>query len=260
MPRLVPVVLPAAALVLCAPLVARAQDVTLESQPTPTERSVQAGSFLSLSHAATLDTQRAFATAVGGYDGGRSTALFEATAEVNLWGPIAVRVGSVLTTADERLRPSFGARVQVFQQGLHGLDGSAGLFYRPEGLTEPEGEIELILAAGRRLGPAYLLGNIAYGQDPEARERDGEVRLAALFAATSSLQLGLDSRLRFDLGSDAELRASKGEPKLDLLAGPCASLVVARFALLAHGGASVFRTTASTKYGAFVLGGLATAF
>ncbi len=60
------------------------------------------------------------------------------------------------------------------------MDGAVAVLYKAEGFNEPEGEIELVLSAGKRLGRTMLLANLAYGQDPEARERDGEVRAAAL--------------------------------------------------------------------------------
>jgi hypothetical protein len=48
-----------------------------------------------------------------------------------------------------------------------------------------------------------LFANLVYGQDPEGRERDGEVRLASLYDL-GGLQLGVDARVRLDLGEEAE--------------------------------------------------------
>jgi hypothetical protein len=247
-------------LALCvAPLLwggaARAADDV--AAPARVEASAAAGTFLAFTHAASLETQRAYGVGVGGYDSARGTGLFEATAEVRLWGPLALRGGAVYTSGDDRLRPSFGARVQVLRESASGLDASLGVFYRPEGLTEPEGEVEAVLSAGRHLGASYVLGNLVYGQDPEGNERDGEVRLAALHPVAANLLLGLDGRLRFDLGSKA--RAGKVEPELDALIGPAASWTVGPLALLLHAGGSAYRTT-TTAYGVFVLAGLGSSF
>jgi hypothetical protein len=235
---------------------ARAADDEV-APPVRVETSAASGTFLAFTHSASLESQRAYGVGVGGYDSARSTGLFEATAEVRVWGPIALRGGAVYTSGDERLRPSFGLRVQALRESASGLDMSAGVFYRPEGLTEPEGEVEAVLSAGRHLGNTYLLGNLVYGQDAEGNERDGEVRVAALHPITSRLLLGLDGRLRFDLGSKD--RPGKDEPELDALVGPAASLALGPVALLLHGGGSAYRTT-STAYGAFVLAGLGSSF
>jgi hypothetical protein len=224
--------------------------------PPRTAASAGAGSFLAFSHPAALDTQGAYATGTAGYDGARGSALYEASAEVRLWGPLSLRGGALYAQGEHRLRPSFGARVQVLHEARNGLDAAAGLFYRPEGLTEAEGELEAVVSAGAHLGSAYLLGNLVYGQDPDGNERDGEVRLAALAPVGGPVLVGLDSRLRFALGT----RSAKKEPTLDALVGPSATVLVGPVALLLHAGGSAFRLDAHTAYGLFVLGGLGTAF
>jgi hypothetical protein len=228
-----------------------------ESPAAQLERTASSGNFLLLTQGAALDGQSGHAMAIGGYDGSRRAGLFEAAAEVRLWGPVALRGGAVYTGDDRTLRPSFGARVQALHESRHGVDGAVGVFYRPEGLTEPEGEIEAVVSAGAHLGATYLLGNLVYGQDGEGRERDGEVRLAALRPVTRRLLLGFDGRLRFDLGSD---RPGRSEPTLDALVGPAATFLVGPVALLVHAGASALRVHAASSAGAFVLGGLGTSF
>jgi hypothetical protein len=231
-------------------------DEGTETSRPATAPAAAAGSFLAFTHPAALDTQSAYATGTAGYDTARKTGLYEAAAEVRLWGPLSLRGGAVYAAGSQQLRPSFGARLQALHESRHGLDGSLGVFYRPEGLTEAEGELEAVASAGAHLAGSYLVGNLVYGQDPEGNERDGELRLAALHPAGSRLLLGVDSRLRFDLGS----RASKPEPKLDAMVGPAATVLLGRVALLVHTGASAFRASASTSYGVFLLGGLGTAF
>jgi len=253
------------AAILAATPVARAQtsdDETARAGDAAarTQRAAAKGSFLSLAHGATLNGSRAVASAAGGYDGARGSALFEASTQVQLWGPLSVRAGAVYTNGTRTLRPSAGLQYQALDESRHGVDAAAGVFYRPEGLTEPEGEIELVTSVGAHAGRTYLLGNLVYGQDPEARERDGEVRLAALYPLLPRLTVGLDSRLRFDLGSDPAKLSAKGEPTLDILAGPLATLMIDRIALFTQGGFANLRQGGATSTGAFVQAGLATAF
>jgi hypothetical protein len=222
--------------------------------------SAHAAAFAFLAQSAQIDRQRALAVGFGGYDGAAHDGLFESAAEVTLFGPVAIRGGAVYSTSGGRLRPSIGGKVQLLRSTLHGVDGTVGVFYRPEGLTEPEGEIEGFAAVGGAIGRTYLTGNLLYGQDPEGRERDGEVRLSALRPVTTRVFLGLDGRCRFDLGSDPEKLAAHGEPTFDALAGPAVSVLVGPIALLAEAGASVRRLGGATAFGPFAIAGVGTVF
>lgn len=221
------------------PLDREAGDISAEER---TANAAQAGMFLPLTEAPRTDTQRAFGTALGGYEGARESGQLEGRAEVTVYGPIAVRAGVVYTGATEQLRPSVGARVQALSQDDQGLDLSIGVFYKPEGFTEGEGEIEGVIALGRRFGQVGLFADLVYGQDPEGRERDGELRLAGLYAATARLQLGLDSRMRFDLGTEDEKLEEEGGAEYDLVAGPLVSYTLGPIALGVLAGVSVVGT------------------
>jgi hypothetical protein len=259
MPQILRSAIGAATLILVFPLAARATDGDAGEGAAPpggAHASAGTGSFLALTQSAALDPKSAYGFATGGYDSARGASLFEAAAEVRVWGPLAVRGGAVFTGGN-RLRPSLGARVQALREARHGVDGTLGVFYRPEGLTEPEGELEAVIALGTHLGATYLIGNLVYGQDPEGRERDGELRMSVLRPMSSRLHAGLDARVRFDLGSSVR---GPGEPKLDALAGPTAALSLGPVALLLQGGGSALRLDKETSYGAFVLGGMGGGF
>ncbi|HMI89992.1 MAG TPA: hypothetical protein VK509_01455 [Polyangiales bacterium] len=221
-----------------------------------TARSAQAGMFLPFTEAPRTDTQRAFAAALGGYDGARDSALLEGRGEVTVYGPIALRIGVLYSADPEKLRPTVGARVQALTQDDQGIDMSVGAFYKPEGFTEGEGEIEAVLAFGRRFGRIDLIGDLVYGQDPEGRERDGEVRLAELYMATPRLELGVDSRLRFDLGTEEDQLEAEGGAEYDLVAGPLASYTLGEIALSAEAGISVLGTP-KTQVGLLAMLGVA---
>ena len=226
------------------------------AQAQSVSRSAGSGALLPFTSGATLEDQRATGVAFGGYDSTRKSGLFEAAAEARIWKGLSLRGGALYTSSTDTLRPSFGARYQFLSESRHGIDGSLGVFYRPEGLTEPEGEIETVVSAGSHLGQTYLLGNLVYGQDPEANERDGEVRLAAMHPVGSMVFLGIDARVRFDLGS----KPTKLEAKVDAVAGPVVTVLVGPVALMAQAGASALRLEDSTSYGAVVLGGLGSSF
>ena len=225
-----------------------------------TRTSAGNGALLMLAQSPTLRAQQGTAFGLAGYDSAAGTALFEAITEVHIWGPFSVRGGAVYTNSGQRLRPTVGARAQVLNAAAHGVDGAVGVFYRPEGLTEPEGEIEGVASIGRRVGAAYLIGNLAYGQDPEGNERDAEVRVAGIVPVGERLVLGLDSRVRVDLGSSSARLATTGEPAFDLLAGLASSIFVGPVAILVQAGPSARKVAGVSSYGVFAMAGVGAAF
>jgi hypothetical protein len=222
--------------------------------------SADAAAFAVLAQSAQVDRQRALAVGFAGYDGAGRAGLFESAAEVTVFGPLAIRGGAVYSPSGRGLRPSVGGKAQLLRSARHGVDGTVGVFYQPEGLTEPEGEIEGFAAIGGAIGRGYVVGNLLYGQDPEGRERDGEVRVSALRHVGKRVLVGIDGRCRFDLGSDAAKLAAHGEPTFDALAAPAVNVLVGSVALLAEAGASVRRIAGTTASGPFTMVGVGTAF
>lgn len=237
--------------------VAAAQE-PVDSAPgqSPAQASAQAGTFLPLTDSAQTGAHRGYVLVRGGYDWARGSIQSDARVEATLLPWLAIRGGPIYTQHPERFRPFIGVRAQALSQTDHGLDLGFGLAYQPEGFTEAEGEIELTVALGRHFGRLGTFANVVYGQDPEARERDGEVRLAALYELAAPLQAGLDARLRVDLGSEPEVRKAEGEAEWDLLVGPTLSYAAGSIATLVHAGLSAV-DRAPARYGAFVLLGVA---
>jgi hypothetical protein len=226
-----------------------------------TRLSVERGSFLALTLTPSVGLGAAQAATFAGYDSASASPELQSFVEARVIGPLALRVGAELRDNGEELAPSIGARWQLLSQGRHGVMGAIAVFYKAEGFTEAEGELETVLSLGTRVGRTLLIGNLAYGQDPEGHERDGELRAAALYGLSDSLQLGLDARGRFDLGSErAKLRAAN-EPSYDLGVGPVLTVALGPVALGAHAGLSVLRyVDEKAQAGAIALGGLGTAF
>jgi hypothetical protein len=211
--------------------------------------------FLPSTIAPRTDSQAGFVRMIGGDDFARRAAQFEVIGDASL-GWLALRAGAEYSQLTDRFRPSLGLRAQALSQDRQAVDLGVGLFYRPEGFTEAEGEIELAVALGRRFGRFASFANVIYGQDPEAAERDGELRLAALYAFTDALQAGLDARLRADVGSDEGERRAEGGAEYDVVAGPTASYALGPVAALAQAGVSVYGVSRA-RVGALLLIGLA---
>jgi hypothetical protein len=198
--------------------------------------------------------ERAFVTFVSGYDWARETPNLELAAELHVWGPFSLRGGAVYTDDGDTLRPTVGVIWQAARRQQLGVDLALSVAYRPEGFTEPEGEIESVLAASRHFGALVGVVNLAYGQDPEANEQDAEARLAVLGRVARPLTVGVDSRLRL------ALKTKDGSPedglRYDLLAGPVATWAFDSWAVTAETGVSVLALDTGTRTGVSALVGL----
>src|SRR5262245_11512908 len=148
-----------------------APEIEKPMAPPPEIRTaVRDGALLPSTLAPRVGATAAIAYGFAGYDGARSSAIGGATAEVRVWGPFALRGGAEYSTERKEARPAIGGRVQLLRQERHGIDGSFSVFYRPEGFTEPEGEIESFVSLGRSFERISVLGNLVYGQGAEGKE------------------------------------------------------------------------------------------
>jgi hypothetical protein len=175
------------------------------------------------------DAGNGFVNVSSDFDGSTSSVRISALAEVNVWWRIrgAVRL---LDAFSDKPRPGVGA-------GLRWLDGdimsTAYLFYKTEGFTEPEGEIEALLSFERAFGAVRAGANIAYGQDPEGNERDGELALVAHVEPRTGWFIGGIARYRDALGSTKEAVIRDG------FAGPTSTLTLGAFAISLNAGVAM---------------------
>lgn len=233
-------------------------ETTQRAEPSPPFPAAATGQFSSLLSSAILP-ERALAAGSGGYDTARAGGLFDSAAEVRVWGPIALRAGVTYSNDTRRMRPSVGARAQILRQAAHGIDGSLSSCFKTEGFDETEGEIESTLAIGRRFDRLYLLGNLAYGQDPEGNERDGELR-ASVLRGYGRATLGAEIRGRSAIGAQHGSHSAV-EPRFDAVGGPIAMFAVSSFVLFAEVGPSVFQLSGSDRrWGIASLGGVGSVF
>jgi hypothetical protein len=240
--------------------VAFAEPADDESAPAASAlEAARTGAASPLLLGAALGPQRALVIGSGGYDTARSGALFDSAAEVRLFGPVSLRAGVTYSDDTRRMRPSVGARVQLLRQAAHGVDGSLSSFFKTEGFDEAEGEIETTVAIGHRFEQVYVLGNLAYGQDPEGHERDGELRASVLRAHRRGV-FGLEARGRSALGAQHGTNSAL-EPRLDFMGGAVASVTVSSFALFAELGPSAFKPqNADLRWGVASWGGVCAVF
>jgi hypothetical protein len=227
--------------------------------PVPAARqALEDATTLPFGLAASRTHMRAAVNAIGGYDGARDAGVMEVQAAVRIFGPLSIHGGGIYVSDEDDVRPSLGAMVQLFEQDRSrlGLDAALGLTYRPEGLTEPEGEIEAALAVGRKMGSASLVASATYGQDAEGNERDGELRAAGLVPAGRVL-VGADARGRLALTRPS----GSTEPDYDVVAGPVLVWPIQSFAVTGLVGASVVGTSDDqTEAGVLGLFGLSRVF
>lgn len=228
--------------------------------PNPVADAARSGSFVPLTLPASVTREHVYAMAYGGYDTAARNARFVSFAEARVYGPLALRLGAQSSAGSDEIAPSVAARLQVLSEATQGIDTTVSLAYNAEGFTEFEGELELVIAVGRSFGNWQLVGNVAYGQDPEGEERDGEFRTALLYHVGTHYYLGLDGRGRADLGSDRDKLREHNEPLYDVDVGPVANLAFGPVVFGVHGGLSaVEHVDENTRFGGVVLAGLGTA-
>ena len=178
---------------------------------------------------------RAIMTATATLDGAKHSNTVDMNGEINVYGPVrlVVRVDNAFAGGNGKARPGIGAAVQLLDERKHGVAGSAYLSYKAEGFTEGEGELEGLMSFGKQLGPVHGTLNLAYGQDPEGAERDGEAALGFHVEPIHGLFTGVIGRFRDALGSNGD----KGTGVLrDALGAATATYVIGRFGVTASAG------------------------
>ena len=209
---------------------------------------------------ATFDpNQRAVAIALGGADSSSKTGIARFVGDVRLFGPLDLRLGltylSNVDVGQNQFEPVIGLRLRILQQAQHGIDLATALFYRRDRYTSDEGMIQLNVAAARRFDRLGLFANLAYGQDPEGDDRDGDAALAVLYEVALPLQVGVEGHVRFDIASDDPRREMRRQGPLDLQAGPVVHYALGPAILVAEAGVSAYRFE-NTRAGVYAIGGV----
>ena len=132
--------------------------------------------------------------------------------------------------------------MQLLDERRNGVASSAYVSYKTEGFTEAEGEIEALVSFGKQLGAVHGTLNLAYGQDPEGAERDGEAAVGLHVEPVHGLFTGVVGRFRDALGSNGD--KATGILR-DALGGASATYVIGRFGVTATAGIAGVKTTTS---------------
>lgn len=235
--------------VLSSLLLLPASLANAETTDEPPEESIAArapandDSFTpGLTHASAVG--RAIATTTATLDGAKHANTVDVNGEINVFGPVrlVLRVDNVFAGGDGKARPGIGAAVQLLDERKHGVAGSAYVSYKAEGFTEAEGEIEGLLSFGKQFGRIHSTLNLAYGQDPEGVERDGELALGLHIEPVHGLFTGVIGRFRDALGSNGD----KGTGILrDALGGASATYVIGNVGLTATAGIAGVETVST---------------
>lgn len=178
-----------------------------------------------------------FVTASSEFNGASDSVTVNALGEVNVYGPVRIAV-KVLDAFGDSAKPGVGV-------GVKWLDGSvkstAYLFYKTEGFTEAEGEIESVVAFEHAFGAVHATANVAYGQDPDNKERDGELGLVAQIELIHGLFVGGTARYRDALGSRKEAIIRDG------IGGASGTMTFGRIAVSAIAGVAMVQTTTAPR-------------
>lgn len=221
----------AALLLAATSSTARAEDTDVGTGQTIEARDLADDQAFTPGIARAAGRGRAVAVAAMTWNGAAADnkTTLDVIGEVEVYGPIrlVLQVTNVFDTA----RPGIGAAVQFLDEARHGVSSSAYLSYKTEGFSEPEGEIEALLSFAKHIGPLRGTLNLAYGQDPEAKERDGEAAVALHVEPVRGLFAGVVGRYRDALGSGGE----KGVIR-DLLAGASATYTLGKVGVTMTGG------------------------
>jgi hypothetical protein len=132
--------------------------------------------------------------------------------------------------------PSARVRYQILSQSITGIDVSAGARFKTVGFNPNQGEVELLLLAGRRFGNIELVLNGVFGFETGGENgKDAEAKAFAGYRFNENLRAGMDGRIQVEVGEEeAAAPPVLGGPATptgrgyDLTVGPAVSWIVAR--------------------------------
>jgi len=152
------------------------------------------------------------------------------------WTPIAnlhADVGAYFQSGAQG--PAARVRYQLLNQFSHGLDLAAGVRFKTVGFHPDDGEVEFLLAAGRRFGRFEVVLNGVFGVETGGENgKDLEAKAFAGWRFSDSVRAGIDSRLQAEVENEDQIAPPIGQPAVptgrdyDLTAGPSIAWMVTR--------------------------------
>ena len=172
----------------------------------------------------TIVPDQASVTTAVGYDGAQQRAEATGLLEATLVARVAVF--ATVTYGEETAgvsRPALGAAVQIIDPRRYPVGARLSAAYKPEGFSEPEGEIETVLDLSHLFDRNVARMFVAYGRDPDGHESDVEIAGGYLQRLASNWVVGATSRYRYAI----ELKDPG--PRWDLVAGAVGDFLVDRW-------------------------------
>ncbi len=125
--------------------------------------------------------------------------------------------------------PAARLRYQIFNQASHGLDMSTGIRFKTVGFHPDQGEMELLVAAGRRFGRFEMVLNGVFGVETGGENgKDLEAKGFAGWRFNEALRGGIDGRLQAEIEDEAHPATPPTGRDYDLTVGPAISWMVTR--------------------------------
>lgn len=203
------------------------------------------------------DTTTAAATTWSGYDSATHNPVVNGIAEARLLPRLRLLAGfgSNWQPGPTQVRPLGGAQLEILRQAANGINVVVGFMYRKDRFTNEEGLLEWSATLSRRFGRALALVNLAYSQDGEGDDHDGEVHAVGIYRLSARLEVGGDARVLTTLGSSDPYRVQRADPTLDFACAPLLAYSLGRYSVMAEAGWTGQKTDC-LHTGALVLGGL----
>lgn len=147
------------------------------------------------------------------------------------WTPVAnlnADVGAYFQVGAQG--PAARIRYQFLNQFAHGLDMSGGVRFKTVGFHPDQGEVEFLVAAGRRFGHLELVLNGVFGVETGGGGgKDAEVKAFGGWRFNESVRAGMDGRLQAEVGDTEQAPAGTNTGRdYDLTAGPAVSWMITR--------------------------------
>jgi hypothetical protein len=149
------------------------------------------------------------------------------------WSPIEnlhADVGAYFQSGQQG--PAARVRYQLLNQLSHGLDLSGGARFKTVGFNPDKGEVEVIVAMGRRFGQVELVLNGVFGFETGGQNgKDAEAKAFAGWRFNEAVRAGVDFRVQAEVGEEGNVTSVPGTPSVrdyDLTVGPTISWLVTR--------------------------------
>ena len=149
-----------------------------------------------------------------------------------MWAPFqnfAADVGTYWQNSENG--PTARLRVQLLSQSSFGVDLGLGVRFKKIGFFthpldgSPNGELEFLVAVGRRFGPLDLILNGVFGAETGGPGKDLEAKAFVGYHFLENLRAGIDGRLQAEF-VDENGTKTPGSEDMDLTVGPAVSWLI----------------------------------